>query len=111
MDNDQILTQVKFAHIFTETAVHGQSQGQLLLHLLLLITSHLVLEQLLPTHPFLWIGLQHLLYEILAHLRYVVYRPRKVEVLLIYHHLQLIDVLGVVRRPQLQQKYLPNSIQ
>lgn len=95
MDDDKILAEVQFADIFTQAAIHGESQRQFLLHLLLQETSDLMLEKFLPTHSFLGIGLQHLSDQILAHVGDVVDCPREVDVLLVDHHLEFIDVLGV----------------
>lgn len=57
-----------------------------------------MLEELLPTQPLFGVGPQHPLNEGLAHFGYVVNGPRKLEVFLGDHSLELIDVLGVVGR-------------
>ena len=52
MDYHQILIEVKFTHVFRETAIHSQCQRKLFLHFLLYVSVDLVLEQFLPTHSF-----------------------------------------------------------
>ena len=111
MNYHQVLVQVQLAHIFTETAVHGESQRQLLLHLFLYVVVDLMREQLLPADPVLGVGPQHSLYQGFTHLADAVDGPWELYVLLADHLLQLVDVFGVVGRPELKQKHLPNSIQ
>jgi len=70
-----------------------------------------VLEELLPTEPFLGVCFQHPSYKALAHFRDVIDCPRKVEVFLSDHGLKLIDILGIVGRSAWVRSYLPKSIQ
>jgi hypothetical protein len=70
-----------------------------------------VLEELLPTEPFLWVCFQHPSYKALAHFRDVIDCPREVEVFLSDHGLKLIDILGIVGRSAWVRSYLPKSIQ
>lgn len=57
-----------------------------------------MLEQLFPADSFLGVGLQHPFNEVLTHVRDVVDTAGEIKVLLVYHGLQLIDILCVIRR-------------
>lgn len=70
-----------------------------------------MLEELLPAEALFGVGFEHLSDEIFAHFRDIVDSSREVIVLLVYHHLQLVDVLGVVRWSTCHSEYLPKSIQ
>lgn len=70
-----------------------------------------MLEKLLPTHAVLGVGPEHLSDELLAHVRDVVDGSREVEVFLVNHDLELVDVLGVIWWSELEGSYLPKSIQ
>lgn len=102
VDDDQILAEVQLADILREGPVHGQSQGQLSLNLLLQVSGDFMLEEFLPAEAVFGIGPQHLFDQLFRHIRNGVDGSREVVVLLVYHYFELVDVLGVVGRTESQ---------
>ena len=70
-----------------------------------------MLEELFPAHSVFGVGPEHLPDELFAHVGDVVDGSGEIEILLVDHNFQLIDIFGVEGGSRYGEGYLPKSIQ